>query len=157
MSYFLQWLETSFYFCEGKAQNYLCIKILKDLKPSAHQLANFDGQDLLKSAVIRQGDLQENPHSGGSTGAFFFLRPLSYLMFWFYRISSDPAPVVYSIQDHPRVHCCHSLPVIQVINAEQSLKKPLSSPFKGHVSFGNKKLRTWPECWSQAALGCWAG
>lgn len=72
MSYFLQQLETSFYFCEGKAQNYLCIKILKDLKPSAHQLANFDGQDLLKSAVIRRGDLQENPHSGGSTGAFCF-------------------------------------------------------------------------------------
>lgn len=70
MSYFLQWLETSFYFCEGKAQNYLCIKTLKDLKPSAHQLANLDGQDLLKSAVIRQGDLQENPHSGGSTDFF---------------------------------------------------------------------------------------
>lgn len=60
-------------------------------------------------------------------------------MFWFYRISSDPAPVVHSIQDHPRVHHHPSLPVIQVINAEQSLKKkPVVPPSKGMFPLGTK-------------------
>lgn len=134
----------------------LCYNLKRsDLKPSAHQLANLDGQNfcwnqqLFVSEICRKIPTQHR--------SFFFVRPLSYLMFWFYRTSSDPAPVVYAIQDHPRVHRHHSLPVNQVINTAHSLKKTLRSPFKGHVSFGNKKLRTWPECWSQAALGCWAG
>lgn len=47
--------------------------------------------------------------------------------------------MVHSIQDHPRVHHHPSLPVIQVINAEQSLKKkPVVPPSKGMFPLGTK-------------------
>lgn len=157
MSYFLQWLEPSFYFYEGKAQNYLCVTIFKDLIWNLQPINWQTSMDKTSVGISSYLSVRSAGKSPLSTGAFFFVRPLSYLMFWFYRTSSDPAPVVYAIQDHPRVHRHHSLPVNQVINTAHSLKKTLRSPFKGHVSFGNKKLRTWPECWSQAALGCWAG